>query len=265
MRPVTIAMSQFESQVLDVEANLERARQIIQTAAAGGADLVIFPELFTIGYNMSIVGRHLPSLAEHSDGPTVSFLGECARKNSVNVVAPFAMRSAVPGVIENSAAVIDRFGECVGTYSKTHLWSTEREFFRAGTTYPTFKLDFGDIGVMICYDAGFPEVSRQLAFRGAELLVAPAAFAMRDKYMWDIYFRTRALENTCFVAGVNRVGHEGDLHMFGNNQLISPNSSVVAQGPVDADDVQIATIDLSEVAQARDSVPYLRDVKHYEY
>ena len=76
-----------------------------------------------------------------------------------------------------------------GPITKTHLWAGERFWFRAGDRYPVFHMDFGTVGLMICYDGGFPEVSRILALSGAELILCPSAFPIRDKDMWGHLFR----------------------------------------------------------------------------
>ena len=113
------------------------------------------------------------------------------------------LKSKIPGLLYNGLIVISRDGQLMGTYNKTHLWAGERFWFRAGDRYPVFDMDFGKVGLMICYDGGFPEVSRILALSGAELILCPSAFPIRDKDMWDVYFASRSLENCCFVAGIN--------------------------------------------------------------
>lgn len=265
MRMVRLALVQCDSVPLDVDGNVERGRSWIARAAAEGADLVVFPEMFTSGYDLGSLPDNLDQVAEALDGPTIRTLGATAREHRVNVIAPVPTRTSIPGVFENTAVILDRAGEVAGTYAKSHLFEGERGLFRPGSEFPVFTLDFGRVGLMICYDAGFPEVARQLAFGGAELLVAPAAFRSHDKYMWDIYFGSRALENACFVAATNRVGTDGGVTFFGNNQLRAPDGSVTIDGPIGIEDMQLADIDLDEVAKARQVIPYLRDIRRYTY
>ena len=122
-----------------------------------------------------------------------------------------------------------------------------KQYFRAGDEFPVFETDLGKLGIMICYDAGFPEVARHLALQGAELIVAPCAFRKADKQMWDIYFKARALENALFVAATNRVGHEGDLHLFGSAVVSNPAGFLLAESPEDRENMLVADIDLEEV------------------
>ena len=113
---------------------------------------------------------------------------------------------------------------------------------------------------MICYDGGFPEVSRILALSGAELILCPSAFPIRDKDMWDIYFASRSLENCCFVAGINRVGTEDDCHMFGDNKIYDFRGHLLAEAPMDEEHLLVHTVDLDDVAYHRATdVPYLQD------
>ena len=181
------------------------------------------------------------------------------RKYSI-YCCPYCTQSEIPGLLYNGLIVISRNGQLMGTYNKTHLWAGERFWFRAGDRYPVFHMDFGTVGLMICYDGGFPEVSRILALSGAELILCPSAFPIRDKDMWDTYFGSRSLENCCFVAGINRVGTEDDCYMFGNNKIYNYRGHLLAEAPVDEEFLLVQTVDLDDVAYHRATdVPYLQD------
>lgn len=265
MRNIKLALVQFESKMMDVKYNVEKGLNFIGDASGQNADLIVFPELFTTGYNPDIIKDKYYELSENLEGPSVKVLCEAARKNNINVVAPLILEKQMKGVIYNSAVVIGRDGEIIGTYSKTHLWAGERFYFKPGEDYPVFNMDFGKLGVMICYDGGFPEVSRILALRGSELILCPSAFPTWDKDMWDIYFKSRALENACFVAGINRVGKEGSTHMFGNNKIANPRGKLLMDAVCDKEEMQIIEIDLDDVTEYRKSVPYLKDRRIQTY
>ena len=179
-RTVHLALVQFESVLCDPAANTQKACRMIAEAAAEGADLVVLPELFSTGYELNIVGPHVPELAEPVDGPTVRALQDAARTGNCYVVAGLALTYDMAGVPFNSSVVIDRQGELLGTYDKQHLWALERFYFRSGCDCPVFDTDFGRIGVMICYDMGFPEVARMLALQGADLILCPSAWCQED-------------------------------------------------------------------------------------
>lgn len=245
----------------NIQANVEKAKQFIEEAAAKNTDLIVFPELFTTGYNPDIVGNSYFDLAEDENDYTIKELSDAAKNFNINMILPIAFKSGIPGVIYNSAVVINRNGEYQGVYHKTHIWAKERFYFKQGNKFPVFQLDIGMVGVMICYDGGFPEVSRKLALKGAELIVCPSAFPTHDKDLWDIYFQSRSLENGCFAAGINRVGIEEDVELFGNNQLYNPRGKQLINGELYKEEMQTIEIDLDDVAEYRKQLPYLKDLR----
>ena len=253
-RNVTIGLVQMDCVMLDKEANLRKAKEFIEQAAQQHTDIICFPEMFSTGYSPSIIGPKYIEVAEDPDGATFAFLAELAKKHHMYIVAPIVLKSKIPGLLYNGLIVISRDGQLMGTYNKTHLWAGERFWFRAGDRYPVFDMDFGKVGLMICYDGGFPEVSRILALSGAELILCPSAFPIRDKDMWDVYFASRSLENCCFVAGINRVGTEDDCHMFGNNKIYNFRGHLLAEAPVDQEFLLVHTVDLDDVAYHRCAV-----------
>lgn len=265
MRYVTLALVQFKSEFMDIESNITKAIHFIEEASVKNADLIVFPELFLTGYNPKLIGNNFFDLSMDINGDTLNTFCQIAKERKINMIIPTIVSKGVPGVIYNSAVVISGEGKILGLYDKTHLWAGERFYFKAGDEYPVFDLDFGRIGLMICYDGGFPEVSRALALKGAELIIAPSAFPIIDKDMWDIYFKTRALENTCFVAGINRVGIEGDIHLFGNNKVANPRGKILLDAQLDEEEMQIVRIDLDDVKEYRKDIPYLRDRKPHSY
>lgn len=259
-RPVRLALVQFESVLCDTAANTAKACEMIARAGANGADLVVLPELFSTGYELSIVGPELANLVEDIDGPTVTALCDAARAANVNVIAGLALTHDLPHVPYNSSVIIDRDGCLMGTYDKQHLWAGERFWFRSGSTTEVWDFDFGTVGVMICYDMGFPEVARMLALQGAELIVCPSAWCEEDHDVWDANTRCRALEETVFLAAVNRYGREGDsLYMGGHTLVCNPRGHVVDELKEEAEGVLYVDIDLADLAEARVVSPYLRD------
>lgn len=259
-REVTIGLVQMDCAMMDKKKNLEKIICYIEEAHSRGVSFLCFPELCTTGYSPEIIGSRYLELAEEARGETFELLREKAARHRMYLAVPMALKSRIPGVLYNGLILIDNHGELMGTYNKTHLWAGERYWFRAGDEYPVFETDFGKVGMMICYDGGFPEVSRILALKGAELILCPSAFPIHDKDMWDIYFQTRALENGCFVAGINRVGKEGNCHMFGNNKIYNPRGRLLAQAAVDEEALLTVTLDLEETAVYRErEVVYLKD------
>ena len=132
---------------------------------------MVFSELATTGYEC---GEKFKELAEVIDdkSETVQAFSKVALKHNIHIVLGMAERDANdPEILYNSQLFISNKGEIIGTYRKIHLFDTEKDWFTAGTEYKVFDTEIGRIGLFICYDASFPEVSRILAIKGAELLV----------------------------------------------------------------------------------------------
>lgn len=260
MKNAKIALVQFEGEIGNVEKNVAEACDLIAQAAENGADLVVLPELFSTGYHLNTIGPHILDLAEPIDGPSVRALQQAAREAKCYVVAGIALIREVGGVPFNSAVLIDREGNVAGSYDKVHLWALERFYFRAGAGYPVFDTDFGRIGIIICYDLGFPEAARSLALQGADLIVCPSAWCVEDMDVWEINAPARALENTVFLAAVNRFGHEGgDLYMPGHSMVCNPRGTKLGQLEGEAAGILYVDLDASDIDTYRVKSPYMRD------
>ncbi|MBS5130643.1 MAG: hypothetical protein KHZ01_09225 [Lachnospiraceae bacterium] len=128
-----------------------------------------------------------------------------------------------------------------------------------------FDTKYGKIGVMICYDAGFPETARVLTLKGAELIFMPSAWRIQDWDMWNLNIPQRALENTLYVAGVNRFGHEDDLYMFGNSKVADWRGRIIAESKEEKEEIVYAEIDLDQLTKARLDIHYLKDRRPDSY
>lgn len=261
-RPVRLALVQFEGELGDVAANTEAACRLIAEAGERGADLVLLPELFSTGYQLNAIGPRLGELTEPVDGPTVRALQDAARAAGCYVAAGVALTHELSGVPYNSSVFIDRAGDLLGTYDKQHLWALERFYFRGGAGGGVFDTDFGRVGVMICYDIGFPETARMLALAGCDLLVCLSAWCAQDMDGWHLNGPSRALENTVYVACVNRYGVEEDLVMPGHSYVSNPRGHIIEELEEEAAGVLYVDIDLADVVAGRLDgryPPYLRD------
>ena len=207
-RTVKIALIQFGGVLADTKANTEHAVELCTNAAKNGAQIICLPELFSTGYNLRLIGDKIPQMAQKLDGETITALRAVSKEYACCIIAPIALEKDIPGVVYNSAVVLED-GEILGVYDKNHLWAMERFYFRPGEAYPVFDTKYGRIGVMVCYDIGFPEVARILTLKGAEILFCPSAWTILDRDMWNLNIPQRALENNLFVAGINRYGQEG--------------------------------------------------------
>ncbi|NLY66284.1 MAG: carbon-nitrogen hydrolase [Tissierellia bacterium] len=264
-RKVNIGIIQFESVLGDVEHNVTKAAELIKEAANKGANIVCLPELFATGYNLSILKEKVAGLSIEYYDYTFDKMSQAAKENNVYVLASFGEIRETPGIVYNSTIVFDDEGKKIGSFAKSHLWALDRLYFREGSEYPVFNTKYGKIGIMICYDAGFPEVARALCLGGAEIIFIPAAWRIQDVDMWDLNVAQRALENILFTVGVNRVGKEEDLHLFGKSKICNPRGTVIAELPMDQEVVEVVTIDLDDINKFRTEISYLRDRKPQIY
>lgn len=265
-RQVKIALGQNDCELGNLSANLEKIERYIKEAAAKGANIICFPELGTTGYRQDLLGDKLWELAEPIQGPTTSRIGALAKKLGIYVILPMIEKGTMPGIVHNSVVLIDKSGLVQGVYRKNHAYSTEGHYFTAGNSYPVFETEFGKIGIMICYDMGFPETARILTLQGAEIIFVPSAWCQEDEDIWDINIPCRALENRVFLAAVNRVGQEGEeLVMHGKSKIVDTRGKTLVEAARFHEDLIFATVDLDDLAAVRHQIPYLKDRKPHTY
>lgn len=260
MREVCIAMAQVESVLGEVEVNLQKLKKYISDAAKSGVELVVFPELVLTGYNLELLGSRVSEFAKKSSY-AIKELQNAANEHNIAVVTGLSMEKEVPGIVYNSAIVIDANGELLGSYDKVNAFGLERFYYRKGSQFPIFTLKNGfKFGVMICYDAGFPEVARILALKGAEAIICPAAWRSEDDYYWDLNLKSRGMDNLIPVVGVNRVGTEHSLSFFGGSKVINSKGHVISEMN-DEEGIQVVRLDLDEYLETRKTFQHMMDLR----
>jgi len=262
----------------DPAANLEQAITKLAEAAQAGARLVCLPELFRSQYFAQREDAALFDLAEPVPGPSTEALGRAARQAGIVVIAPVFERRA-PGLYHNSAAVIDADGRVVGVYRKMHIPDDpayyEKFYFTPGDLgFRAFDTRVGRIGTLVCWDQWYPEGARLTALQGAAVLFYPTAIGWHPAEKathgaeqldaWRTIQRSHAIANGCYVAAVNRVGHEpsptGDgLEFWGSSFLADPFGTVLAEAPRDREAIVLGVIDLARIEEVRRGWPFLRD------
>lgn len=259
-----LALVQMDCQLGDVAANVDRILGFVDQAADQGADIVCFPEMCTTGYNLDLLGPRVRGMGLALGGRELAAVKRLAGARGTAVILPAAERTSAG--LRNSAFVIDKQGKLAWTYSKTHLFELEREYFEPGHSLDALDWDGSAggggtvnirMGILICYDLGFPEAARKLALQGVQLVFAPSAWRVQDEAIWDLNTRSRAVENNVFVAAVNRVGREGDLRLFGGTRLVDPWGRVIAAVEKEEEEILIAAVDLALVNEARQYFCYL--------
>ena len=260
-RPVKIGLLQTTAVLGDVEHNIKNAVKMIADAAKDGANIVCLPELFATAYNLETLGHKTEQLIEEKFGYIKAEISKAAKDNKVYVISPSGEPTGMPGVVYNSAMVFDDGGNHMGSYAKSHLWALERFHFRDGNSYPVFDTKYGRIGIVICYDMGFPEAMRQLTLQGAELVFVPSAWCLPDMDMRDLNIPQRALENILFVAGVNLYTKDPNLHLFGKSKICNPRGKILKELGIDKEEYAVVEIDMDDVKHHRSIIPYLKDRK----
>ena len=246
---VTLALFQGRARNGDVRFNLKKIEEQTKRAAATGAELIIFPELFLSGYG--VPAEEMKNVAEERDGPSFQELSKTADESNIAVLYgyPEVDRSSGRKVFYNSAQLIDKDGNSLANYRKTHLWiPPEPPRFEKVFTLGSHLLEPVDccgikIGIIICMDLSLPECARSLALAGAQLIAVPTASSTKWS-MSNIKMLppVRAVENSVYVAYVNHV----DNGMRGESMCCDPNGEVLAfSGSNSAEALLLATLELS--------------------
>jgi len=248
----------------DLHRNIERISAAIEAAPS---DLAVFPELFLSGYR---VGDRMHRLALREGDPAVAALREVARRSGTTLVfgAPLASRQRA-GEVHNAAIAIPPTGELrvqVKRYLPTFGPFEEGVPFTPTDQSEPLPLVGTTVGLEVCYDVFFPEVSRQLALGGAELLVAISAAPVTSRRLFDRVLPARAIENAMPIVYVNRVGVEDGIVFGGGSGAWNPRGEPIPATPVSfapaspEEALSLVEIDPSEAAHWRPFRPVLRDV-----
>jgi predicted amidohydrolase len=257
---IKVGVIQMDCYVGELEKNLEKAEKLFMEALNKGAEWILFPELFNTGY--WVVDNEYEMAEEIPSGRTTQWMIDLAKKHEVLISACLTERSERQSVVYDTAVTLDSSG-LLGKYRKVHLWDTENVRFSEGFQKPvpvSWKKGL-NVGMQICYEVGFPELSRYLVLLGANVLIYPSAFGSARYYVWDIASKARALENGAYVLAPNRSGVDEDTVFFGGrSRIVAPDGSVIAEAAKEGDEVLVAELDLDKVVEQRRTVPYLRDL-----
>jgi predicted amidohydrolase len=246
----------------DVELNTKNHLRLINEAADAGAELVVFPEISLQGYppdfstfNPSRLRSTFESAERIDDGPHVKIIERQAQERGIYVVYGLNEKEDTPGVIYNTAVLTGPQG-FVGKYRKVHVGITEQLTWRKGRDWPVFQTAIGKIGLQICYDKKWPESSRELALRGADILIcstawfnsfgdaAPEMTQMTEHYV--LYDRVRAIENARWFISSNYVGSFGGAQFVGMSQIVDPMGRVVESTGQHDSGLAIADVDIAD-------------------
>jgi len=262
----------------DPKANLDKA--IVKTieAAKAGAQIICLQELFRSYYFCQVEDHRYFALAEEIPGPGTDAFRKVASDHGVVIVASLFERRAA-GLYHNTAAIIDADGRYLGKYRKMHIPDDplfhEKFYFTPGDLgFKAWRTRHGKIGVCVCWDQWYPEAARLTALQGAEILFYPTAigwhpsekaeFGGRQHSSWETIQRGHAIANGCYVAAVNRVGHEAPdggagLEFWGQSFVADPSGQILKRASVDKEENVLVEVDLAAVDTQRTHWPFLRD------
>ena len=261
----------------DKESMIARHEQFARDAADQGAGIICFQELFYGPYFGIIEDTKYYAYAESIPGPTVERFQKLAQALKLVIVLPI-YEEEMPGLLYNTAAVIDADGRLLGKYRKHHIpnlpqfW--EKFYFRPGTLgYPVFDTAVGRIGVYICYDRHFPEGWRELGLAGATIVFNPSATKPGlSNRLWELEQPAAAAANQYFIAANNLIGNEagefGDkaVTFYGSSYFVDPRGNYVgAVASTDKTEVVIRDLDMDVLREVRTAWQFYRDRRPETY
>ena len=260
IRNMQAAIVQFKAST-NKEKNLKKIISYISKAASKNATLCAFPEFMMFYTDSSQTSKQLANLSETIKGNFVTTIAKTAKENHIQVVGSFYEKSRKKDRVYDTSFVINESGKVTSTYRKIHLYDAlgfrESDKMISGSYIAKpVKTSLGKIGMMICYDLRFPEMSRSLAVSGAEILVAPSAWVkgnMKEEH-WITINKTRAIENGCYVIAPDQVGNI----YCGRSIVVDPYGKILLdmkkkQG------IGFTNIDLNKVKQTRKILPLLKN------
>ena len=247
-----VACAQYAIRDGDPDHNLDRALHFIRQAAAEGAGLVILPELANSGCDLASRERALELAENLPGGPTVEAWRSEAERSGVHVAGGLLERDG--DTLHNSAVLVGP--GTFGRYRKTHLWDREKLLYEAGRELPVFDTPLGRIGLLVCYDAWFPEAARALALKGAQILCVPSNAPddwvpehqrRGDLAMLNVHCIAAANANRIFAAAANRVS-DGYL---GRSCVVDVTGGVLALAGATEEGLVSAEVDVERARREK--------------
>jgi len=273
---VKVCAAQMNTVPLDVKGNLEKAKLFTRRAAENGCDIICFPEDFLTG----AVGKENLKYAQEIPGGYTEKFCKLAKECKLYIIMGTMIEKAGEDHY-NTSVLINDLGEIIGKYSKIRLWFPEKEYLKEGNETSVFETRFGRIGITVCWDLAFPEITKEMALKGAKIVFCPALWYFEDKYgaltSWerrqkvpehdtdaifvDACASARAIENEIIHVFVNNAGRHGDLTLLGRTQINIPFYGTVALVETNEEKLLIKDLDLDLVDLAEEVYRIKREGK----
>jgi len=251
-----VGLVQYNPDFENKNSNQKKIIKLIESVKTK-INLFVFPEMTLTGYTMKI---ELSEELNTNSSPSLNFFSQLAREYSSFVIA---------GVIEksfdtyfNTLIVINPKGDLIRKYRKIHLFSyaNEDKFYSYGISASISKIENWQVGLSICYDLRFPELFREYALKGVELIVNIANWPDTRIEHYVHLLKARAIENQCYILGVNRVGKACNLNYNGMSSVFDPLGNEIAK-VTDKEEIIICELDIEKVYKVRSDFPFLNDIK----
>jgi len=240
----------------DKAANHAKVRDLVAAAKLPKGSLLVLPEMFATGFSMNVAG-----IAEAPGGMTEAFLSALAMERGIHVCGGLVGRAA-DGRGLNQSVTVGPDGSVVARYAKIHPFSYagETDYYAPGTETLTYAWSGATVSPFVCYDLRFPEIFRNAAKKGAQILTVIANWPEAREAHWLALLKARAIENQAFVIGVNRCGKDPKLAYSGRGQVLDPRGNVLADGG-NREGVFGADLDLAALLAYRKEFPALQDMR----
>ena len=257
MRDFRVAIAQWKALLSDKEKNIEAMIKGIEEARKIGAELLIFPELFLTGYN---IRNDVFKLAESIPGESTERLRKAVEDAGMNLI--FGMPERENERVYNSAVLITASGD-VRRYRKTMIPNfgpfEEGIYYTPGNELPVFDTELGKIGIEICYDLFYPEISKAFAGKGAEIIVNISGSPSISRALFERTLPARAIETGTYVLYSNNVGTQLGFVFWGGSRVLNPRGEIIAIGEPYEEGMVTAELKSDDLRLIRQYRPVFRD------
>ena len=252
---IPISIGQMDVVHGRVETNLATVSKMVEEAARRGSKLVVFPELWSTGYDLKRASMHATAVGEG----IFEQVADLSRQHKIDIVGS-QLSLITDGKIANTAVHYDRNGDNLGTYHKVHLFGLmdEDQYLTGGDSLTVVETGWAKVGLAICYDLRFPELFRAYALAGAQAVILVAEWPKPRLAHWRTLLRARAIENQMFVIACNTVGTTGSTDFFGHSCILDPYGETLFEAGEEAG-LFTADFDLEQVKAVRSRIPFFAD------
>lgn len=263
MEKIKIAAIQM-STVADKMENVRTVKTYLEKIKDENPDFVILPEMFCCPYQT----ENFPIYAEKEGGPVWQQLSGYAKQYGIYLIGGSMPEKDAEGNVYNTSYIFDREGKQIGKHRKVHLFDIdvkggqtfkESDTLTAGDSDTVFDTEFGKIGVMLCFDIRFPELSRMMVNDGAKVIFVPAAFNMTTgPAHWELSFRTRALDNQIYMVGCAPARDITAGYISWGHSIVTNPWGAVVDMLDEKEGILLAELDMGYEEQVREELPLLK-------